>query len=69
MNKDPRCQRCRYNTPKTKGGKGRLCNGLTMTKYSRCPEWVINEYLRDVKPRTLVMSKVVSYNKVKEVIR
>lgn len=37
------CKGCEYNTPKTRGGKGRICNGVTMRDLRRCPEWVINE--------------------------
>lgn len=61
---DARCSGCRYNTPKTRGGSGKICNGYTMADHSRCPEWVINEYLKDVNPRTLVMSELVQHNKV-----
>ena len=64
MNEDPRCQKCRYNTFKTRGGRGNICNGLTMTQHSRCPEWVINEYLEKVKPKVMVMTMVVTYNRV-----
>lgn len=41
MNNHPECRECEYNIPKTKGGKGRICNGFTQPK--RCPEWCINE--------------------------
>ena len=41
MNNHPECKGCEYNTPKTQGGKGRICNGFTQPK--RCPEWRINE--------------------------
>lgn len=37
------CTGCKYNTPKTRGGQGRICNGYTRALYGRCPEWVINE--------------------------
>jgi len=42
-NKVEYCKGCAYNTPKTKGGYGRLCNGSTIIKHNRCPEWRINE--------------------------
>ena len=61
---DSRCKSCCYNTPKTRGGRGRICNGSTMKDHSRCPEWVINEYGRNHSPRTLVMSELVESNKV-----
>lgn len=41
MNSHPECLGCEYNTPKTKGGQGRICNGYTQP--TRCPEWVIHE--------------------------
>ena len=45
-NKCKNCTGCLYNTPKTKGGYGRVCDGLTMIKYGRCPEWRINEMIK-----------------------
>ena len=42
-NTNVKCQGCKYNTPKTQGGQGRMCNGYTMKDYNRCPEWVIHE--------------------------
>lgn len=45
MNKHPECVGCRYNTPTTQGGKGRICNGFMQP--TRCPEWAINEYIRN----------------------
>lgn len=41
-NLHPQCQGCKYNTPKTRGGQGRICNGFTQP--TRCPEWAIREY-------------------------
>jgi len=38
------CRGCKYNTPKTQGGRGRLCDGFTQP--IRCPDWAINEYIR-----------------------
>jgi hypothetical protein len=40
MNNHPSCSGCTFNTPKTQGGEGRICNGFTQPK--RCPEWVMN---------------------------
>lgn len=37
------CIKCPYNTPKTQGGHGRICNGYTQEKFNRCPEWRIKE--------------------------
>jgi len=37
------CKKCPYNIPKARGGYGHLCNGYTMKKWRRCPQWVINE--------------------------
>ena len=67
MNEDTRCKECRYNIFRTRGGKGKICNGSTMTQYSRCPEWVINEYMEKVKPKTMVMTSVVMYNRIRGV--
>lgn len=41
------CKGCLYNIFKTKGGYGKICNGLTIKKYNRCPEWRINEVRKD----------------------
>lgn len=43
MNKNPACQGCKYNTTKTKGGQGKICNGYTMKEFNRCPAWRISE--------------------------
>jgi len=45
MNKDVECKGCEYNTPRTKGGKGRICSGRIQmgNNRTRCPEWRINE--------------------------
>jgi len=67
MNNDLRCKGCRYNTFKTKGGNGKICNGITMTKHDRCPEWVINEYLSSSTKVWFSMNDVVLSNKVWEV--
>jgi len=48
-NKNEYCKGCLYNIPKTKGGYGRICNGLTMKKYNRCPEWRIEEARKERK--------------------
>lgn len=53
-NKVAECQGCIYNVPKTKGGQGRLCNGLTMKLYRRCPEWRISELIREGKKSNLI---------------
>ena len=45
-NTNRRCKECPYNKPKKAGGFGRICNGLTMAKYGRCPEWRISEIIR-----------------------
>lgn len=42
-NQNRECIGCPYNTPKTQGGYGKTCNGYTMEKFGRCPEWKINE--------------------------
>lgn len=63
---DVRCNGCRYNTPKAKGGDGRICNGYTMNDHNRCPEWVINEYIKDKQPKTLAMDELVTSNRVRE---
>ena len=63
-NTNQHCRYCRYNAYKTKGGKGKICNGETMRLKSRCPEWAINEYLQVKQPRTLKMSEVVNFNQI-----
>ena len=40
-NKNLKCMGCKYNTPMTKGGEGRICNGYTQHDFGRCPEWAI----------------------------
>jgi len=45
MNNHLECKGCEYNTPKTKGGKGRICNGFTQPE--RCPEWRMNELAKN----------------------
>jgi hypothetical protein len=67
MRKDARCSGCKYNTPKSRGGVGRVCNGFTMSEYDRCPEWVVNEYLKTALPVYLKMSDCINYNRVKGV--
>jgi len=44
-NNNRECIGCPENTPKTKGGFGKTCNGYTMEKFGRCPEWKIHENL------------------------
>ena len=46
---DSRCTGCKYNVPKKLGGRGIICNGITMSTHGRCPEWVINDYLKTHK--------------------
>ncbi len=46
-NKEVRCKECKYNVPKTQGGEGRICNGITMTRHNRCPEWRISERITE----------------------
>ena len=46
-NKEEYCIGCAYNTFKTKGGEGKICNGSTMKNFNRCPEWRINEAIRN----------------------
>jgi len=65
-NHEPKCRGCKYNTFKTHGGKGKVCNGGTMKNYSRCPEWAINEYLCRPGVKTLVMNELVASNRVEE---
>jgi len=50
-NQVPACQGCEYNTPKTKGGFGRICNGYTQAQFGRCPEWRKNELCRALLER------------------
>lgn len=45
-NKNQECRLCAYNIPKTKGGHGRMCNGLTIPTRNRCPEWRITEAIK-----------------------
>lgn len=42
-NENPECRSCPYNTFKSKGGYGKICNGYTMAKEKRCPEWRMSE--------------------------
>jgi hypothetical protein len=66
MNKNNQCSECKYNTFKSKGGKGKICNGVTMEKYQRCPEWAINEYNSSGKAlKSFRMSDVVEYMRIK----
>ena len=46
-NKIEQCKPCPYNIPKTRGGYGRMCNGITQQRDNRCPEWRINELKED----------------------
>lgn len=66
MNKDRRCLNCKYNTPKAKGGEGRICNGFTMEKHNRCPEWVISEFNNPSGAKYYPMSEIVEGLKVKQ---
>jgi len=59
MNKHPECKGCKYNTPKTQNGLGRLCNGSSQPR--RCPEWAINEYLDHISPVYFEQSQVSAY--------
>lgn len=52
--KDPRCIGCKYNVPKTLGGKGIICNQRTMVDHNRCPEWVINDARNRLRPGLVV---------------
>jgi hypothetical protein len=63
MNRN-RCSECKYNTPKTKGGSGRNCNGITMEKYQRCPEWAINAYLASKTVVIFTMHDVIQSMRV-----
>ena len=46
-NENPECQKCPYNIFKSQGGYGKLCDGNTMAKKKRCPEWRINEMRKE----------------------
>ena len=45
-NDNKNCIGCIYHTPRSLGGQGLICNGESMRKFGRCPEWVINEWVK-----------------------
>jgi len=59
------CVGCKYNTYKTQGGQGKICNGETMAKKLRCPEWAINEFTHNNPTKDFSMHNVIEYMKVK----
>lgn len=63
-NHNARCASCRYNTPKTRGGVGRLCNGEAMRLHNRCPEWAIDQYIANCD----IVGQVVPLNIIPAVV-
>jgi len=44
-NHNTQCAGCRYNTPRCRGGVGKLCTGESMRLHNRCPEWAAGQYV------------------------
>ena len=65
MNKNEVCKECQYNTFKTRGGKGKLCNGDLMARRLRCPEWAINDYVDNNVEAAFSMKNCIEYHKVR----
>ena len=56
-NHEPKCEGCQYNTPKTRGGQGKICNGYTMTEEGRCPQWRISEIRESMRRVSAFLKK------------